>query len=159
MLLYHGSNMVVREPRILPNLRQLDFGGGFYLTSSKQQATKWAHAVTRRRNRGKAVLNTYKLDISNTDALNVLKFPEANGGWLDFVVANRRGTDVDTSYDLVIGPVANDSTLPVIDDYMRGTYPKHIAIELLQPQNLTDQYAFLSEKALSLLTFVEGKTL
>ncbi len=27
-------------------------------------------------------------------------------------------------FDLVIGPVANDSTLPVIDDYMDGKYAR-----------------------------------
>ena len=40
MKLYHGSNLVVNSPRILTNLRALDFGAGFYLTSSKEQARK-----------------------------------------------------------------------------------------------------------------------
>lgn len=57
------------------------------------------------------------------------------------------------SYDLVIGPVANDSTLPVIDDYMDGVYTKEEAVKRLLPQNLTDQYAFLTNEALRTLTF------
>jgi hypothetical protein len=52
MKLYHGSNMEVAHPRIRKKLRALDFGAGFYLTSSKKQAEKWARAVTRRRQRG-----------------------------------------------------------------------------------------------------------
>ena len=28
--LYHGSNVAVDMPKILPNLRALDFGCGFY---------------------------------------------------------------------------------------------------------------------------------
>ena len=57
------------------------------------------------------------------------------------------------SYDLVIGPVANDSTLPVIDDYMDGKYDKEEAVKRLMPQKLTDQYAFLTEKAIQFLRF------
>ena len=37
MILYHGSNVAVPEPKILPNLRALDFGSGFYLTSNFHQ--------------------------------------------------------------------------------------------------------------------------
>lgn len=38
--LYHGSNVAVDMPKILPNLRALDFGCGFYLTSSYAQAER-----------------------------------------------------------------------------------------------------------------------
>ena len=57
------------------------------------------------------------------------------------------------AYDVVIGPVANDSTLPVIDDYMDGVYTKEEAVTRLMPRNLTDQYAFLTAEALELLHF------
>jgi hypothetical protein len=32
--LYHGSNVEVKNPKVRQNLRALDFGSGFYLTSS-----------------------------------------------------------------------------------------------------------------------------
>ncbi|WP_455010597.1 DUF3990 domain-containing protein [Oribacterium sinus] len=41
MKLFHGSNVVVQTPKILSGLRALDFGAGFYLTSSRLQAQKW----------------------------------------------------------------------------------------------------------------------
>lgn len=56
----------------------------------------------------------------------------------------------------MIGPVANDATLDVINDYMRGRFTKEIAVQLLLPQNLIDQYA-LSEMA-SIKYFLESKT-
>ena len=62
-------------------------------------------------------------------------------------------------FDLVIGPVANDSTLPVIDDYIDGRYTKKEAVERLLPQKLTDQYAFLTVKALSALEFRESEVI
>lgn len=75
------------------------------------------------------------------------------------IVANRKEKIFDNSYDVVIGPVANDSTLPVIDDYMDGVYTKEEAVKRLLPQNLTDQYAFLTTKAIALLKFEGSEVL
>ena len=152
MKLYHGSNLIVDKPKIYPNLRALDFGGGFYLTSNLNQAKRWAEVVTKRR-REKTTVNIYAFDESQLATIKVLHFKEADDEWLDFVVANRKGLALQQHYDLVIGPVANDATLPVIDDYMDGKYTKQEAVARLLPQNLTDQYAFLTDNALRLLTF------
>lgn len=152
MKLFHGSNVVVQTPKILSGLRALDFGAGFYLTSSRLQAQKWAGAVARRRGTEEGIVNSYTLDDNFHLVLRVLEFPTANADWLDFVVQNRKGQIV-SSYDLVVGPVANDSTLPVIDDYMDGKYDKEEAVKRLMPQKLTDQYAFLTEKAIQFLRF------
>jgi hypothetical protein len=88
-----------------------------------------------------------------------LRFKTANADWLDFVVNNRKERISKNYYDLVIGPVANDSTLSVINAYMDGVYNKKEAVKRLFPQNLTDQYAFLSEKALKLLSYVRSEPL
>ena len=156
MKLYHGSTVIVEQPRILTDLRALDFGSGFYLTSNEEQARRWSKVVARRRRTTKSFLNIYELDDSYNDVLRTLLFSAADGEWLDFVVANRKEQIIFVPYDLVIGPVANDSTLPVIDDYMDGKYTKEEAVRRLMPQNLTDQYAFLTEQALELLRFEEG---
>ena len=44
--------MKVEKPEIRKNLRALDFGAGFYLTTSKLQAEKWAKSVAKRRGAG-----------------------------------------------------------------------------------------------------------
>lgn len=155
-ILYHGSNMKVDKPMLLKGQRALDFGAGFYLTSSYEQAMKWAKTVTRRRGNGQPIVNIYDLDEQRLATLHVLRSNTADGDWLDYVVKNRRGQAVVGDYDVVIGPVANDSTLPVIDDYMSGNYTKEEAVRRLLPQNLTDQYAFKSTEALAALTYKEG---
>lgn len=157
MELYHGSNTEVMKPKISSGLRALDFGAGFYLTSSKEQADRWARIVTKRRRNGSATLNVYELDESCLATVRVLRFEKANGDWLDFVVSNRKEQMPEYLYDLVIGPVANDSTLLVIDDYMDGVYTKEEAVKRLLPQNLTDQYAFLTDEALKLLSFLRSE--
>jgi hypothetical protein len=159
IILYHGSNVEVPHPKILDKLRTLDFGAGFYLTSSRNQAEKWAKTVAKRRKTGTPILNIYEFGEELFKNLKVLRFDTANGEWLDFVVANRKDLAQGKSYDLVIGPVANDSTLPVIDDYMDGRYTKQEAVERLMPQNLTDQYAFLTTDALRTLSFKRSEML
>ncbi len=124
MLLFHGSNMKVDKPKLMPNLRALDFGAGFYLTSSKEQAKKWARTVAKRRNMGQEIVNVYSFNEDFLQSLKVLTFPSADGKWLDFVVSNRSSNLGKNDYDIVVGPVANDSTLPVIDDYMANKYTK-----------------------------------
>lgn len=42
MILYHGSNVKVEQPKIIVSNRTLDFGAGFYITSDENQAMKWA---------------------------------------------------------------------------------------------------------------------
>lgn len=153
MELFHGSNVVVSKPCIRPNLRALDFGAGFYLTSDQKQAVRWARNVVRRRKDGQVILNVYEFDVMRIPSKHILKFTKEDGDWLDFVVMNRKESYRGQSYDLVLGPVANDSTLPVINDYMDGVYTKEEAVRRLLPQNLTDQYAFLTEAALQCLIF------
>ena len=48
MLLYHGSNVEVSNPQIIESDRRLDFGKGFYLTSSYEQAKRWAELTVKR---------------------------------------------------------------------------------------------------------------
>lgn len=38
MILYHGSNVIVREPHLLKIQRDLDFGKGFYYTFKSNSA-------------------------------------------------------------------------------------------------------------------------
>ena len=42
MILYHGSNVAVKNPRLVEPSRGLDFGAGFYLTTSEGQAARFA---------------------------------------------------------------------------------------------------------------------
>ena len=156
IILYHGSNIVVDKPRLLKGQRALDFGAAFYLTSSQEQALRWSRTVTRRNGKGMPTVSIYTLDKTSLAELRILKFDTADGDWLDYVVKNRRGDGVPDDFDIVIGPVANDNTLPVIDDYMAGVYTKEEAVRRLLPQKLTDQFALKSAAAIAFLRFKDA---
>ena len=153
MEIYHGSNQRVNVPNIISGRKNLDFGCGFYTTSDFEQAKTWSIVKTNRVGYGKPTINAYNLDIDKLKTLKVLEFKSPNKDWLEFVVANRKGIIKEHKYDIVIGPIANDSTIFVINSYISGNIDENTALALLLSQKLKDQYVFLSEKALVCLNF------
>ena len=157
MILYHGSNMEVRNPHLLKIQRDLDFGKGFYTTSDFHQALSWAKRSVRVRGNGMACVSCYEFDEAALAEINVLRFNKADSKWLDFVASNRKGDAPQNDWDLIIGPVANDQTFPTILLYLDGFLDAESAVRQLLPQKLKDQYTFKTVKALSLLRFAEVK--
>lgn len=158
MKLYHGSNIAVQNPKIIKSDRRLDFGTGFYLTSDKAQAERWAELTRMRRNSGNAIVSVFELDENILESLNVLHFQKADKAWLEYVTANRKNIPLkNDDYDIVIGPVANDKTMPVISLYFSGIYDIDETIKRLLPQKLSNQYIFRTGKSLSALKFLETK--
>ena len=159
MLLYHGSNIVVREPKILKSQRFLDFGAGFYMTSDFEQARKWAVRTAARREEGVATISVFEISDNYVDKVKVLAFARPDRDWLRYITAHRTGNPPVDDYDIVVGPVANDQAIRTVNNYLKGYFPEDVAIKLLLPQKLKDQYLFRTEKALDLLVFKEAKQL
>lgn len=158
MLLYHGSNIEFSKPQILESDRRLDFGKGFYLTSSFEQAKRWAELTVKRRGSGKETVSVFEFDENSVSDLKILHFTQAQKEWLEYVTMNRKNQTISNdNYDIVIGPVANDRTIPVISLYFSGIYDIEETIKRLMPQKLCDQYTFRTEKAIKKLKFVEVK--
>ena len=153
MLLYHGSNVTVEKPNIIQSERTLDFGTGFYLTTDFEQAKRWAILTTSRKKEGIPTVNVF--EIEDKVKLKVLKFNGPDKEWLEFVTNNRKNKNYKNDYDLIIGPVANDNTMPVINLYVNGVYNEKEALKRLLPQKLKDQVVFKNTKALKYLNFKE----
>ena len=151
MILYHGSNVEVKEPRLLKNQRELDFGKGFYTTTDLKQATSWAIRTAARLRQTNAFVSGYELDDKKMQELNILTFSRPDNDWLRFVVANRKGINICSELDLIRGPVADDQTAQVIDLFLDGMYDEEYAVKKLLPQRLNDQYTFKTDKAIQLL--------
>lgn len=157
MTLYHGSNVAVGTPEIRPLVRALDFGRAFYLTSSEEQAVKWAKTSTLRQGAGSPTVSVFDVDENRFDGLAVLKFQEPTVEWLQYVSKNRNQGVDDSDADVVIGPVANDNTMPVLNLYFKGAYTEEEALRRLLPQRLRDQFAFKTERSLTSLKFIESR--
>ena len=61
MKLYHGSNIIIKQPRLLQPTRTLDYGSGFYTTTSEQQAREWIIKKTKSIDERKYV-NIYEIN-------------------------------------------------------------------------------------------------
>lgn len=155
MKLYHGSNVIVKKPKIIESDRALDFGTGFYLTTDFEQAKKWAILTAERRKSGKALISVFEILEQDMKKLSILTFNSANKEWLEFVAKNRKNQIIEEINDIIIGPVANDNTMPVITLYLRGDYNADDAIKRLLTQKLKDQVVFKNEKSLKYLNFEE----
>lgn len=157
MLLYHGSTMAVRKPIVSRGRGKTDFGKGFYTTTSREQAEKWAQIKRDRMgDEAHAIVSVFELDdaVLNNPAYRTRHFDGATAEWLDFVVGNRRG-EVHHNFDLIMGPVANDKLYATITLYENGILDANSAIEQLNTHQLFDQLSFHTTKACKLLTFVE----
>lgn len=74
-----------------------------------------------------------------------------------FKVKNRTNDYHGTKYDIIIGPVANDNTMPVINAYISGMIDEETTLILLKPQKLSDQYVFSIHSGLKHLKLKEVK--
>ena len=155
MQLYHGSNVVVKEPRLVEQTRGLDFGPGFYLTTNESQAARFSQIVYNRRRSGIASVSVYEFDIETAEkTLVICRFANADVQWLRFVLDNRLKTYNGDTYDIVIGAVANDTVMPTLQAYMNGFLNEEATLITLRTSNLVDQVCLKSEEALSLLRFI-----
>ena len=155
MILYHGSNVIVSEPRLIEQNRFLDFGFGFYTTTNKMQAIGFADKVTKRRKDGEKAVSIYEIDEARAfEECSLLHFISANEAWLDFVSENRSGNYTGESYDFIFGPVANDDIYTTFALYSAGVLTKEQTLEALKIKKLYNQLVLSSERALSYLKFI-----
>lgn len=159
MICYHGSDTIVDAPRILEAKRPLDFGGGFYVTTSEEQAKNWTIKVAYRNNNSYRCINRYEVDLEKAKLeLTVLCFGTADEQWLDFICANRSGKYTG-DYDIVVGPVADDRVYRVVVEYENGDLDKETALKNLKTEALCDQILFHTETALKFLKYIDTEVI
>lgn len=156
MILYHGSNTIVRQPRIIEPNRTLDYGSGFYTTCAEKQAYDWALRKLQTPTQCNYV-NVYELDETGLKNLKVLWFDNPTEEWIDFVMRNRQDETFQHDYDIVYGPVANDKVYVQFGLYEQGFISKETLLAELKVYKLVDQMLFHTEKALQLLRFIDVK--
>ncbi len=173
-ILYHGSYCKVETPDLNRCAVNKDFGRGFYLTTSLEQAENFARLTTRKALQNKIIdhaeysgfVSVFK--VVNADLLKVHSFAGADAEWLHCVVAHRKNNffkelvEKYESYDVIAGKIANDNTNATIVTYMSQAFgpvgteqADNICVSLLLPERLKDQFCFRSRKALKNLKFTE----
>lgn len=178
ILLYHGSYMEVPNIDLSKCKSGLDFGHGFYVTSSYDQAYSYVPSTVRKAIATRKVsrdfniedgqINIYKF---HTDPnLLIHYFDEAGLDWLHFVAANRdnslfpRLLEKFASTDIIGGKVADDNTARTLTFYTQGDWGSPgdsetdaLTIKRLLPIRLKDQFCFRTPDAIASLEFIRSE--
>ena len=154
MILYHGSYLEVQTPDLVHSRENLDFGRGFYVTTVKEQAEKWAKRKAGfSKESGRAILNIYDMK-DDTKGFVFKNFADDLDAWIDFVCQCRDGDQRYRSFDIIMGKVANDKVFRVVDMYHNGIWEKSRALKEIRVYPSYDQIAFITQAAVDgLLTF------
>lgn len=157
MILYHGSTQLVKKPEIRSSVSYLDFGTGFYTTTSYEQAERWARVKMRREKKSLGYVSVYNFDLESakTDAV-IRQFEAADMEWLQFVIDNRSGKALPDNADIHIGPVADDNVYKSIRLFETGVLDAQETLKRLKTELLHDQWTLHTEKILSYCRFIRA---
>lgn len=153
MILYHGTNTDFQQIHLDMSRVGKDFGFGFYLTTDKQVATRQAERKLLQYGTGSKIVQSYHLDEEKLDGLKVLRFDSYTEEWADFILLNRQNKEHRSlhEYDVVIGPIANDTVGFQIRRYTEGIITKAQFLQEIMYHQVTMQYFFGTERALTIL--------
>lgn len=174
LALYHSSYTEVTTPDLSKCARFKDFGRGFYLTTSLQQAKSFVSLSVRKAQYAgmvdtiarKGYVSKFTVDSNDWESLCTLEFPGANLEWLSCIVAHRLRRPSSpivqkyAGYDVISGKIADDQTNITLALYMEGAFGQvgsteavRTCMDRLMPERLKDQYCFRTERALRCLAF------
>lgn len=152
MILYHGSNITIDNIDLSKCNPNKDFGQGFYLTDLKQQAQDMAIRRTRMTGQGSPAISAFEFDeaLLKESTLHIKVFPSVSVEWAQFVLNNRdiQRTGFSHNYDIVVGPVADDTVAFQLRRYLLGVISLENLVKELTYKKLSNQYLFGTEKAI-----------
>lgn len=156
MILYHGSDVEVKNPIIIKSEKGRDFGCAFYLTPIREQAERMAKRKQRMNKSGSAIISVFEFNEKDISNIKYKMFKNPDLEWLDMIIECRTNPSFRHGYDIVEGKIADDSVGETILFVIDGVIKKEDAIERLKFQRINSQIAFCSEDSLKLLKFKDS---
>lgn len=179
MILYHGSYIAISEIDLNRCFGGLDFGRGFYLTSSYKQAYSYVQLSVRKAIRIGNVPENFNPDDGSISVYkfhydpNILAYCFQSSGieWLHFVAANRKKElfpqllSKYSTIDIIGGKIADDQTARTLQRYISGMdfgipgtpEADNAAIQKPLPNRLKDQFCFRTQDAIRCLEFIRSE--
>lgn len=154
MRLYHGTvhEFVVPDPG--KGREATDFGAGFYTTDSESMADDWLKGEP-----GKHI-NVYDLTLSQIESCNlhIRRYETADISWAKFVYNNRKRKVKNTKFDIIIGPLADNSLNKWFDQIDKGLISwEELADRIRYRRYHSLQFCFKSSKSIKLLEYASRK--
>ena len=152
LILFHTGYQEIRKCDIHHGRKNADFGQGFYLSDNEEFSKRWA----KERNGFSVYLNQYEF---NTDNLKIKRFIR-NEEWFNYIFANRSGQpDNFAGYDVMIGPIANDTIYDTLGITTSGFLTPEQALRIFMIGPVYDQFVIKTEKAVSAMRFLSAEML
>lgn len=171
MILYHGSENIIKTPYLGGGKKNNDYGQGFYCTREIELAKEWActECVS-------AYVNKYELDMKDLKILNLSKEKYSTLHWLAMLMIYRkirvttpvmkRAMEwlvsyflIDISeYDVIVGYRADDSYFSFARAFINNQITLGQLAYAMQLGELGIQYVLKSEKAFNALKYVGFET-
>ena len=151
MKLYHTGYQVIENPDIHHGRKNADFGQGFYVSDDREFCLRWA-----RKNRDQSpIINEYELETAGLK----IKSLERDETWTEYILANRRlQDDVFKEYDVICGPIANDTIYDTLGLISSGFLSLPQAVHMLKIGPQYRQIVLKSERAASQLHYITAET-
>ena len=153
MILYHGSDVEVKNPKIIKSEKGRDFGCAFYLTPIKEQAERMAKRKQRMKKSTSAIVSVFEFNEKEVSNLKYKLFKNPDLEWLNMIIECRTNPSFIHGYDIVEGKIADDSVGETILFVIDGIIKKEDALKKLKFQKINSQVAFCSEDSLKLINF------
>lgn len=167
MILYHGSENIIKTPYLGGGKKNNDYGQGFYCTRQIELAREWACTEE-----PSAYVNHYELDMRDLKVLDLSNCDFSTLHWLAILlkyrrirVTNpvmRRGMEwllskffIDISeYDVIVGYRADDSYFSFARAFINNQITLSQLSYAMELGELGIQYVLKSDKAFSALKYV-----
>lgn len=169
MLLYHGSDHIIRRPEFGRGKSYNDYGAGFYCTESLEMAKEWACYGA-----GKdGYANAYRIDIDGLSELDLLSEEYTLLNWLAVLLEHRsfplafpaaqrakeyllENFRVETAgFDLIRGYRADDSYFSFAKDFLNNAISLGQLQRAMMLGKLGEQVMIQSEDAFQRLKYCE----
>jgi hypothetical protein len=167
MILYHGSNIEIDKIDLGKCRPYKDFGKGFYTSPRLEQAWTMAKRTVRINRNGALCVTAFSFDdeLLSDPAMKIKQFAHPNEEWARFVMNNRNrkfgniqspDCNIDAKYDIVIGPVANDDIVALMEVFLAGLISDDALARELTFRDLSIQVSFHTEQAIAGLRKTEA---
>lgn len=150
LAVFHTGFAEIREPDVHYGRKNADFGQGFYLSDDESFSVRWAWEKAG----SSTYINCYELDLTGLEVLRL----ERNEQWFRYIFRNRRGyEDMYGQYDVIMGPIANDTLYDTFGIMTSGLLTDEEALKLLLVGSEYTQIVIKSKKAARQLEFISSR--
>lgn len=167
IIIYHGSENIIKIPEYGKGKAYNDYGLGFYCTEYIELAKEWACSELH-----SGYANKYLLDMTDLKVLDLNSKEYCILHWISILLENRKFTldndfgiaakeyllknfkVITEGYDIIKGYRADDSYFSFANDFLQNSISVRRLSQVMKLGKLGNQIVLISEKAFSKIKYI-----